>query len=172
MGFSADYTHGRIRSHPNLNFVVVINPNSGPDGRPFLPDEQYQRAVPYLQDYPNVRLVGYIKTLYGKRDIENVKHDVDLYSHWHNLSKTKKTGPMGLDGIFVDEVDWAGEYSNYMEVLCQHIRSRIWRTDKSGTTLGVISDVWLRGPQSRLCYHSCTLLQHGGSGCGFRALLF
>src|SRR5271167_1560289 len=95
----------RIQTYPTVEFIVVINPNSGPDGRPDLPDAQYQRAVPYLQGYQNVAPVRYVKTLYIKQTFQSSKEDVDKYSRWHELSKNSSMGRMGLDGIFVDEVD-------------------------------------------------------------------
>jgi len=153
-----DHADRRIRAHPNLNFIIVINPNSGPDGRPYLPDEQYQRAVPYLQGYPNVKLVGYVKTEYGKRDIEGSKNDIDLYWRWDALSKNNSTGPMGLDGVFVDEVDWEGESSNYFESLCLDIKGRRWRSGKPGTSTRILSDGWLCDSQPRLRFISLSLL--------------
>jgi hypothetical protein len=132
LGAIADF---RIKIYPNVHFVVIINPNSGPNGRPILPDEQYQRAVPLLRGYPNVTLVGYIKTSYGKRDIKESLADIDTYWRWHQERPDTKTGfgPMGLDGILVDEVAWQVEKFGYFEELSRHIKGKQWKSGKPGT---------------------------------------
>lgn len=126
-----------IRTYPNLRFIVVINPNTGPDPQPDLPDPQYRRAVPYLQGYTNVTLVGYVSTLYGKRNIQDSIDDIDLYWRWQELSLAKKeegVGPMGLDGIFIDEVDCNGDKLAYFGALYGHIKSKSWNSGKPGET--------------------------------------
>jgi len=105
-----------------------------------LPDAQYQRAVPYLQGYPNVTLVGYVKTLYGKRMLEDSQNDVNIYWHWDELSRSKNIGAMGLDGIFVDEVDCEGENLEYFEALCQHIKAKTWSSGNPGTSYSLLFD--------------------------------
>jgi hypothetical protein len=107
---------------------VIVNPNSGPDGRPELPDEQYQRAIPYLQGFQNVTLVGYISTVYAKRDIQQSIADIDTYWKWNALNEN-----MGVDGIFVDEVDNEGVHFKYFETLSKHIKAKRWKSGKSGT---------------------------------------
>ena len=124
-------THS-IQSYPQLHF---INPNTGPDPQPDLPDSQYRLAVPYLQGYTNVTLVGYVSTLYGKRNVQDSLNDIDLYWRWHELSlanKDKGIGPMGLDGIFIDEVDCNGDNLEYFETLYRHIKGKVWKSDKPG----------------------------------------
>src|SRR5437762_7781507 len=134
------FANSRIEGFRTVNFIVVVNPNSGPDGRPELPDAQYQRAVPYLQGYPNVTLVGYVKTLYGKRPINDTQNDVDIYWRWDELSRSKDMGPMGLDGIFMDEVDCEGENLEYFEALCHYIKTKNWTLGKPGTCFPSLFD--------------------------------
>ena len=113
----------------------MINPNSGPDPRPDLPDPQYQRAVPYLQEFSNVTLVGYVSTLYAKREIIGSLEDIDAYWRWDALSSAKagkSLGPMGLDGIFVDEVTCNGENFEYFDTLSHYIKNKSWRAGKPG----------------------------------------
>jgi Spherulation-specific family 4 len=116
-----------IRNHPSLSFTVVINPNSGPDGRPILPDAQYQKAIPYLHRYPNVTLVGYILTRYGKRAMEHAISDINTYNKWAEL-----VPEMGLDGIFIDEVDCDGSEIEYFRGLHKHIKGLKWRRRQPG----------------------------------------
>ena len=128
--------NNRIRKYPQIQFIVVINPKSGPDGRPILPDQQYQRAIPYLQGHRNVTLVGYIKTSYGKRDIKDSVEDIDTYWRWHQeSSKDQGLGPMGLDGIFVDEVECLGEQFGYFQSLSRHVKTKKRKSGKPGIFL-------------------------------------
>jgi hypothetical protein len=122
----------RIRKYPNLHFIVIINPNSGPGGKPDLPDEHYQSSVPKFQGYSNVTLLGYVHTSYGKRKLKAVTNDVDTYWRWHELSLTSVSGPMGLDGIFLDEISSGGEELEYFGTLSRYIRKKRWRYRKPG----------------------------------------
>ena len=122
----------RIQKYPNLHFIVIVNPNSGPGGRPDLPDEHYQTSVPKLQGHSNVTLLGYVHTSYGKRKLRAVKQDVDTYWRWHELSIKSVTGPMGLDGIFLDETALASEELDYYTTLSRCIRKKRWRYRKPG----------------------------------------
>ena len=71
--------------------------------------------------------------MYGKRALESSQDEVDKYWRWHKLSESSSTGPMGLDGIFVDEVDCDGENLQYFESLSRHIKAKIWRSGTPGT---------------------------------------
>ena len=107
---------------------MVVNPNSGPGGID-LPDVQYQIAIPYFQRYDNVTLLGYVRTDYGKRDLNVVKAEVDTYSKWR---ETSVKGGLGLDGIFIDEVPWDERILDYYTDFCGHIRSVPWRLEGQG----------------------------------------
>jgi hypothetical protein len=130
---------------------VVINPNSGPESRPDLPDEQYQRALPYLQEFPNVTLVGYILTWYGKREINVAKTDIDTYWNWDGIAREKGIRPLGLDGIFVDEVTCNGENMEYYETLYSYIKSKMWRSGTPGLLSENVFNGRIRPIESRLC---------------------
>jgi len=84
-----------ITAYPKLNFIVVVNPNSGPGSEP-LPDGNYTREIPRLNAHANVRTVGYVSTNYGKRDLKTMVKDVDVYSAWAEHALT-------MHGIFLDE---------------------------------------------------------------------
>jgi Spherulation-specific family 4 len=82
-----------------------------------------------------VTLVGYISTSYAKREIIRSLDDIDAYWQWDALSKAKDGqgfGPMGLDGIFVDEVTCCGENFEYFELLSHYIQNKSWRSGKPG----------------------------------------
>jgi hypothetical protein len=83
-----------------------------------------------------VTLVGYISTQYAKREIIQSLKDIDAYWRWDALSRAKGDsgfGPMGLDGIFVDEVTCSGEDFEYFEMLSHYIKNKSWRSGKSGS---------------------------------------
>ncbi|KAL5333161.1 Spherulation-specific family 4 [Aspergillus crustosus] len=86
-----------IVSHPELNFLVVVNPSSGP-GSSSSPDEAYQLAIRQLDTYPNVQKMGYVRTGYADRNISDVLADVATYSGW-----TEQAPELAMGGIFFDE---------------------------------------------------------------------
>jgi hypothetical protein len=76
-----------------------VNPSSGP-GPHALPDSNYTQAIPELNRYDNVRLLGYVATTYTKRNISLVRQDIETYSEW----PTKSSNPdLAVQGIFFDE---------------------------------------------------------------------
>jgi hypothetical protein len=79
-----------------------------------------------------VCLLGYMHALYGKRDARELKGDVDTYHRWHSESLASAEHELGLDGIFIDEVDFAGQQKEYFKSICEGIRSRKWRTGRNG----------------------------------------
>ena len=111
----------RIASHPNINFVVVVNPANGPgpgDG----PDGNYTTEIPKLNSYANVRTVGYVSTEYAKRDVQLVQQDVNTYSRWSENATAKG---MGMRGIFLDETptEYISTSAQYYEKITSAIRS-------------------------------------------------
>ncbi|KAL4947063.1 Spherulation-specific family 4 [Aspergillus filifer] len=86
-----------IQSHPDLSFLVVINPQSGP-GNGSVPDEAYQIAIRQLDTYANVQKVGYVRTNYAERNVSEVLDDIATYSEWETESSD-----LAMAGIFFDE---------------------------------------------------------------------
>jgi hypothetical protein len=89
----------RISTHPNVNFTVVINPGNGP-GPDSLPDGNYTREIPKLTAYDNVRVLGYVYTSYGKRNVSAVRKDIQTYADWPTNSSNPN---LAVRGIFFDE---------------------------------------------------------------------
>ena len=85
--------------------------------------------------------MGYISTQWGKRDILKSLKDIETYWHWREWSLTKETGSMGLDGIFVDEVDCNGDFLEYFQRLYEDIKLKSWRRDEAGSALRVLLDL-------------------------------
>jgi len=91
-----------------------------------------------------VTLVGYVRTCYGLRPVEESLGDIDSYWQWHELSKSRASegqGPMGLDGIFIDEVDCEGEQLEYFGALAIHVKTQAWRAANSGICASVPSSL-------------------------------
>ncbi|RSH76795.1 uncharacterized protein EHS24_005373 [Apiotrichum porosum] len=86
------------RAHPNLTLMCIINPGNGP-GPERLPDASYKSALEQLCALPNVQPLGYVHCTYGKRDVEDIKADIDKYAAW----ETQSGQAFRLDGVFVDE---------------------------------------------------------------------
>jgi Spherulation-specific family 4 len=90
--------------------VAIINPNNGPDRAP--PNLDYQQGMKDLQQ-AGVKLVGYVPSNYGNRDLQAVKADIDIYA---------KHFP--VEGIFIDETASAQSKLEYYHQIYQHIKSR------------------------------------------------
>ncbi len=88
--------------------VMIMNPASGP-GTSQNPD--YVAAVNNARA-AGIKVIGYVHTSYGARDINVVKGEVDLYKQWY-----------GVDGIFLDEVSSSASYLPYYENVSAHIRA-------------------------------------------------
>ena len=101
-----------------------------------LPDEQYCCAIPYLKGFNNVTLLGYVRTSYGKRMIRETVGDIDTYWRWHEVSSSPSAATcsrtIGVDGIFIDEVEYSGRHLKYFEELYRHIKDRKWSSGKPG----------------------------------------
>jgi len=69
--------------------IAVINPNSGPANKV---DPAYAKITKELQ-HRNIKVVGYVHTQYGRRDISRVLEEIQLYYSFYSV-----------DGIFLDEI--------------------------------------------------------------------
>lgn len=78
-------------SHPELDFLVVVNPNSGP-GADILPDANYIEALARLTAAPNVKVIGYVHCSYGKRLLDELVAEVSAYRGWMHASERREDG--------------------------------------------------------------------------------
>ncbi|GAA5820095.1 hypothetical protein JCM10212_000441 [Sporobolomyces blumeae] len=100
-------------SHPDVPYLIILNPNSGPTSDVSDPSLY---CVPFLRSIlPRSSLVvGYVRTGYGSRSLDDVRDDVETYAGWEGIVVSEGTdrrapfvgGGAGLDGIFFDETDW------------------------------------------------------------------
>jgi len=98
-----------------------VNPGSGPGGSP-LPDANYQYSIPFLRA-DNVVVLGYVSANYGNRDLETVLGDVNSYHGWGKYG-------LGIDGVFIDEVDFEGYKFSFFERISLSVRSNMWKQNK------------------------------------------
>ncbi|KAH7069092.1 Spherulation-specific family 4 [Paraphoma chrysanthemicola] len=93
-----DPLYNAIVKYPNTEFLVIVNPDSGPGAAPWWPNVDYAREIPKLNAFTNVKTVGYVRSTYCNRPIDQVFQDIDTYA------TRKINGKDNLfQGIFVDE---------------------------------------------------------------------
>jgi len=76
-----------------VNITAIMNPGSGPG---VAPDSNYVAAVDSLRAAGG-KVIGYVHTLFGARDLATVLSEIDDYAAWYNI-----------DGIFIDEMSNTG----------------------------------------------------------------
>lgn len=103
--------HLRLNATSDLNYTIIINPDSGP-GNSSLPNEDYLPAIQKLNSFPNAHTVGYVRTNYSNRPIDDVLQDIATYSGWANSSQG-----IEMHGIFFDEAvhEYTAEAAEYMQ---------------------------------------------------------
>lgn len=95
-------TRASISTYPNLQFLTIVNPHSGPGYAPWWqPNEDYAREIPTLNAYENVQTVGYVRANYCKRPVSDVEQDVCTYA---TRPEDDYDDELAMEGIFVDEV--------------------------------------------------------------------
>lgn len=107
-----------MKAHPELRFVVVVNPANGPGPSPY-PDQQYTAQVEKLNACFNIITIGYIRTGYATKDIADVIAEVSTYAGWASNS-TK----LAMHGIFFDETPhvYSAAAAEYMRTINQAVK--------------------------------------------------
>lgn len=90
--------------------TAVINPNNGPDKGP--PNKDYAKGLEDLRS-AGVTILGYVFTNYGKRDISQIKAEIDLYDEFYNI-----------DGIFLDEAASGADKLDYYQEIYKFIKAK------------------------------------------------
>jgi hypothetical protein len=109
-----------------VDFVVIINPNSGPyaeypnsaPGRLSLPGHDYCREIPKLNVFSNVTVIGYVRIGYCKKPLSEVFAEVETYAAWN-----REPG-LAVRGIFIDETPnhYSAEKVEYLDAIKHGIR--------------------------------------------------
>ncbi len=87
---------------------AIANPNNGPSNQII---SQYVDAINSLRNNGG-RVIGYVHTLYGSRDIDLVKSDIDKWFAFYNI-----------DGIFLDEQAGTSGKELYYQEIYNYIKS-------------------------------------------------
>jgi hypothetical protein len=95
---SLSLTSLSVAAFPHLQFLVIVNPNSGPGAEPWWPNEDYLREIPRLNALPNVTTLGYVRATYCKRPIHDLCGDIETYDR-----RGREDSKCRVDGIFIDE---------------------------------------------------------------------
>ena len=96
------------QTNPNVPFVAVINPNSGPG---LTQDPNYVAGINNLRA-AGIVVLGYVPTDYGATPIATVESSVNAYKSWY-----------ALDGIFFDEMSTSGLTQSYYQSLASYCNS-------------------------------------------------
>ncbi len=108
-------TNGRSNWFPlveaarKIPVVAIINPNSGPGDKP---NVDYAQGLKILHQ-GGVKTIGYVATNYGKRPIDQVKSEIDLYDAHFNVQ-----------GIFFDEGASDAKQHNYYAEIYRYAKSK------------------------------------------------
>ncbi|ORY81848.1 Spherulation-specific family 4-domain-containing protein [Leucosporidium creatinivorum] len=103
-------------AHPDLSWVIIINPESGPSTVSAI--QPILDCIPQLRSaIPSAKLVGYVSTRYGERASSDVEADIDTYATWGTVKTTNGSLVGLLDGLFADEMSSDGSdvslYASY-----------------------------------------------------------
>jgi Spherulation-specific family 4 len=103
-----------------VDFIVVINPASGPGLTP-TPDPNYTREITKLNQFSNVRTIGYVAVDYGRKLLQNTYLEIDKYSGWGETNQQ-----LAMQGIFLDESPQIADEHNstYLESVRNYIKGQ------------------------------------------------
>ena len=115
--------YSTISADPQVQWDIVINPNSGPGTTGGLPtDPNIIAGISKITSYPNVQTLGYVLTGHGSRAMSDITADVDTYASWGSNNPSLKIGGIYFDEVSADTTD--AMYSFY-ESAASHARSSI-----------------------------------------------
>lgn len=114
-----------LSAHPHLDFLIILNPNSGPGTAPWWPNADYQREIPRLNALPNVTTLGYVRATYCQRAHGDICSDICTYAE-----RGRADAGLKVQGVFVDET--VNLYSKEMKRYLDGIDQRVKREDAFG----------------------------------------
>jgi len=98
----------QAQAFPNMQFTVVVNPNSGP-GSTACPDTNYIGGIAFMNKYKNIKKIGYVDSAEAGRAASAYQKDLKTYAGWNT---TTCKSDIHLDGIFIDDVNNANTTTN------------------------------------------------------------
>ncbi|KAH8646113.1 spherulin 4-like cell surface protein [Xylariales sp. PMI_506] len=131
---------------PDVTFIVIVNPNSGPGSTEY-PDSYYGPAIQELNSYSNVQTIGYVRTNYTNKPVDETLAEVDTYAGWSFESTT-----LAMHGIFFDEApyDYDAAAVTYMHSIDAYVKNSTgllgnkWVVHNPGT----VADSAYQGPNT------------------------
>ncbi|KAH7091996.1 cell surface protein [Paraphoma chrysanthemicola] len=113
-----------ITAHPAVEFLIIINPNSGP-GAESLPGHDYEREVPKLTAAPNVTTIGYVRIDYCKKPLHDACEEIDRFAGWVSDHGSDVPG-LSVQGIYLDETPnhFSSGRALYLEALHKYIKTK------------------------------------------------
>ncbi|KAF2666836.1 hypothetical protein BT63DRAFT_427252 [Microthyrium microscopicum] len=114
-----DPLYTAIQTHPSVDFIVVINPASGP-GAGALPDSNFAREIMRMNSYPNVRTIGYVAANYGRKAAAEAFAEIGKYTGW-----SQSNPQLAMQGIFLDESPQLADSPNrtFLEQIRTNVKS-------------------------------------------------
>ena len=111
--------------NPDIEIIAIVNPSNGHFDSE---DDGYKLHIPTLVD-AGIKVVGYVYTEYGERDIDEVKNDMD---HWKEFYQED-----GVTGIFFDETSSSQDEVSFYKELSSYANSLDFETTilNSGITI-------------------------------------
>lgn len=90
-----------ITANPSVEWQVVVNPHNGPglSGLPGDNDVNYINGTAQFNALPNVRTIGYVRTLNGAAPLAEVQANITAWSAWNSYAASN----ISVHGIFFDE---------------------------------------------------------------------
>ncbi|KFA60551.1 hypothetical protein S40285_09300 [Stachybotrys chlorohalonatus IBT 40285] len=97
-----------ISTYPNVPWLVVVNPDSGPGAspEPANADINYISGVSQLNAFANVETIGYVRTEWSTSSLDELRANVTVYSNWASYLDAD----LSIKGIFFDETSEDYEY--------------------------------------------------------------
>ncbi|KAI1383974.1 spherulin 4-like cell surface [Hypoxylon trugodes] len=115
-------------AHPDVDFYVIVNDNSGPPYTPNPPDaiKDFASFLGVWNALSNVKLIGYIATSYGGKSDSDVEAAVDQYTAWTTAEGwTAGTSyDIHVDGIFFDEIDTSTSQLSHNTAITKYAKSK------------------------------------------------
>ena len=107
-----------ISAYPEVQWQVIVNPNSGPGTTGYPTDAAYITGISNLNSYGNVQTLGYVDTAYGQRAYSSVTADINAYAKWASYPSAN----ISIAGIFFDDVNSTASdtVNEYMDKAAQY----------------------------------------------------
>lgn len=98
-----DLVYENIEKYPQIQWQIIVNPNSGPGPINSFPSSDYITAISKLNSYENVLTLGYVATGWTQVPLATVRAEISTYANWARFSSAN----ISMAGIFFDEAPYS-----------------------------------------------------------------